>query len=132
MPCPSTATPTGETNWPGAYPWPPHAARGAPDGESFWIGAQARDHKVAHILRSGLAGVEVDGDVCRKRGIYSTGAARIIDGADGKREYIRITAEQVPRYQPGRPPRETAARYGKAGEPVVICVTPDRMISWGR
>ena len=102
------------------------------DGTSFWIGAQARDHKVAHILRSGLAGVEVDGDIRRKRGIYSTGPARIIDGADGKREYIRITAQQVPRYQPGRPPRQTAERYGKAGEPVVICVTPDRMISWGR
>jgi nitroimidazol reductase NimA-like FMN-containing flavoprotein (pyridoxamine 5'-phosphate oxidase superfamily) len=102
------------------------------DGTSFWIGAQARDRKVAHIRRTGQAGVEVDGDIRRKRGVYTTGAARIIDGAEGKREYIRITTEQVPRYQPGRPPHETAARYAKDGEPVVIQVTPDRLISWGR
>jgi len=102
------------------------------DGTSFWVGAQAKDRKVAHIRRTGTAGIEVDGDLRRKRGIYCTGPARLIEGAEGRREYIRITAEQVPRYQPGRPPHETAERYSKSGEPVVICVTPDRLISWGR
>jgi nitroimidazol reductase NimA-like FMN-containing flavoprotein (pyridoxamine 5'-phosphate oxidase superfamily) len=102
------------------------------DGTSFWIGAQAVDRKVAHIRARRSAGVEVDGDLRRKRGIFCTGAARVIDGADGRREYVRITAEQVKRYQPDRPPHETAERYGKAGEPVVIQVTPDRLISWGR
>ena len=102
------------------------------DGTSFWVGAQAHDHKVAHIRARGTAGVEVDADIRRKHGIFSTGSARIIDGAEGRREYIRITAEQVRRYQPDRPPRETAERYGKAGEPVVIEITPARMISWGR
>jgi nitroimidazol reductase NimA-like FMN-containing flavoprotein (pyridoxamine 5'-phosphate oxidase superfamily) len=102
------------------------------DGTSFWVGGQAADQKVAHIRRSGSAGIEVDGDIRRKRGIYCTGAARLIEGPDGRREYIRITAEQVRRYQPGRPPHETAEKYGKAGQPVVIVVTPDRMISWGR
>jgi nitroimidazol reductase NimA-like FMN-containing flavoprotein (pyridoxamine 5'-phosphate oxidase superfamily) len=102
------------------------------DGSSFWVGAQARDRKVAHIRTSGAAGIEVDADIRRKRGIYCTGPVRLIEGADGRREYIRITTEQVPRYQPGKPPRETAERYAKPGEPVVIQLTPDRMISWGR
>ena len=102
------------------------------DGERFWVGAQAVDRKVAHIRASGSAGIEVDGDIRRKRGIFCTGTARILDGAEGKREYVRITTEQVRRYQTGRPPHETAERYASAGEPVVICVTPDRMISWGR
>jgi nitroimidazol reductase NimA-like FMN-containing flavoprotein (pyridoxamine 5'-phosphate oxidase superfamily) len=102
------------------------------DGTSFWVGAQAGDHKVAHIRARGVAGIEVDADLRRKRGIYSTGPARIIDGDEGRREYVRITVEQVKRYQPNRPPQETAERYAKAGEPVVIEVRPDRMISWGR
>jgi nitroimidazol reductase NimA-like FMN-containing flavoprotein (pyridoxamine 5'-phosphate oxidase superfamily) len=102
------------------------------DGTSFWVGAQARDHKVAHVRARGIAGIEVDADLRRKRGIYSTGTARIIDGDEGRREYVRITAAQVKRYQPNRPPQETAERYSKAGQPVVIQVTPDRMISWGR
>ena len=102
------------------------------DGESFWVGAQASDHKVAHIRARRTAGIEVDADVRRKRGIYATGQATVIEGADGRREYIRITAEQVKRYQPDKPPHETAERYARTGEPVVIRVTPDRMISWGR
>jgi len=102
------------------------------DGASFWVGGQAGDRKVANIRRTGTAGIEVDGDIRRKRGIYCTGAARLIEGADGLREYIRITAEQVRHYQPDRPPHETAERYSKSGTPVVIVVTPDRMISWGR
>lgn len=102
------------------------------DGASFWVGAQSHDHKVAQVRARGTAGIEVDADLRRKRGIFCTGTARVIDGADGRREYIRITTEQVKRYQPGRPPHETAERYAKAGEPVVIQVIPDRMISWGR
>ena len=102
------------------------------DGTSFWVGAQARDRKIAHIRRLGSAGIEVDADVRRKRGIFATGPAQIIDGPQGRREYIRITAEQVRRYQPDRAPQETAERYSQAGQPVVIQVTPDRLISWGR
>jgi nitroimidazol reductase NimA-like FMN-containing flavoprotein (pyridoxamine 5'-phosphate oxidase superfamily) len=102
------------------------------DGADFWIGAQAVDRKVAHIRAGRSAGIEVDADLRRKRGIFATGSATVIDGADGRREYIRITAEQLKRYQPDRPPHETAERYATKGEPVVIRVTPDRMISWGR
>jgi len=102
------------------------------DGTSFWVGAQAADHKVANVRRTGQAGIEVDADTRRKRGLLATGTARVIDGAEGIREYIRITAQQVPRYQPDRPPQETAEKYSRSGEPVVIQVTPDRMISWGR
>ena len=102
------------------------------DGGSFWIGAQARDRKVAHIRRRGTAGVEVDADIRRKRGIFGTGTARLVEGAGSRDEYIRITAEQVRRYQSGRPPLATARRYSTAGEPVVIEITPDRIISWGR
>lgn len=102
------------------------------DGESFWIGAQATDAKVANARRRGRAGIEIDADIRRKRGLYALGPARIIDGADGRREYIRITTEQVPRYQPGKPPIETARAMGEKGQPVVIQVTPDRVISWGR
>ncbi len=102
------------------------------DGTSFWVGAQAGDRKVAHVRRMGSAGIEVDADVRSKRGTFATGPARIIDGADGLREYVRITAEQVRRYQPDRPAQETAERYSISGEPVVIVVTPDRMLSWGR
>ena len=102
------------------------------DGESFWVGSQAGDHKVANIRRTGKAGIEVDADIRRKRGLYATGRASIIDGAEGRREYIRITAEQIPRYQPGRPPLETARAYAEKGTPVVIRLVPERMISWGR
>ena len=102
------------------------------DGTTFWIGAQAHDRKVAHVRTQRSAGIEVDGDLRRKRGVFCTGAARVIDGAEGLREYVRITAEQVKRYQPDKPPHETAERYSKAGQPVVITVTPDRLISWGR
>lgn len=102
------------------------------DGGSFWVGAQARDRKVAHIRRRGNAGIEVDADIRRKRGIFGTGIARLIEGADGRRAYVRITAEQVRRYQPSRPPLETAQRYSTTGSPVVIEITPDRIISWGR
>jgi nitroimidazol reductase NimA-like FMN-containing flavoprotein (pyridoxamine 5'-phosphate oxidase superfamily) len=102
------------------------------DGTSFWIGAQATDHKVANIRRTGRAGIEVDADIRRRRGIFATGLARVLDGAEGKREYIRITTEQVARYQPGKPPIETAKTYAEKGRPVVIRIDPDRLISWGR
>ena len=102
------------------------------DGESFWIGAQASDQKVANARRRGRAGIEVDADIRRRRGIYALGPARVYDGADGRREYIRITIEQVPRYQPGKPPIETARTFAQKGQPVVIQVTPDHLISWGR
>ena len=102
------------------------------DGMSFWIGAQATDHKVANVLRTGRAGIEVDADIRRKRGIFATGLARVLDGAEGKREYIRITTDQVARYQPGKPPIETAKSYAEKGRPVVIRIDPDRLISWGR
>lgn len=102
------------------------------DGARFWIGAQATDRKVAHVRRRRRATVEVDGDIRRKRGLFARGEARVIDGADGRREYLRITARQVARYQPGQPPIETAERFARSGEPVVIVVVPERVVSWGR
>ncbi len=102
------------------------------DGVRFWVGAQATDRKVADVRRLGRAAVEVDGDIRRKRGILAVGAAIVLAGEEGRREYVRITAEQVRRYQPERPPHETAERYATHGEPVVIAVTPERIVSWGR
>jgi len=102
------------------------------DGERFYIGAQAHDVKVAHVRRSGRASIEVDSDLRRKRGLLARGAARVIDGEHGRNEYIRISTEQVRRYQPDRTPSEMAARMASKGEPVVIEMTPDRIISWGR
>jgi PPOX class probable F420-dependent enzyme len=102
------------------------------DGDAFHVGAQDGDRKVANVRRSGRAAIEVDGDIRRKRGILARGRALVVDGEDGWREYVRITTEQVRRYQPDRPPRETAERYGRSGRPVVIVVTPERIISWGR
>ncbi len=102
------------------------------DGESFWVGAQAGDRKVANVRRSGRAAIEIDADIRRKRGVLARGRAWVIDGEDGRREYLRITTEQVRRYQPDRPPHETAERYARSGRPVVIVITPERLISWGR
>lgn len=102
------------------------------DGARFWIGAQATDRKVANVRRRGRATVEIDSDIRRKRGILVHGAARVIDGAEGRREYVRITAQQVLRYQMGKPPIETAERYAQSGSPVVIVVVPERTLSWGR
>jgi nitroimidazol reductase NimA-like FMN-containing flavoprotein (pyridoxamine 5'-phosphate oxidase superfamily) len=102
------------------------------DGARFYVGAQARDVKVANIRRSGRAAIEVDSDVRRKRGVLARGAARVIDGDEGRREYLRISIEQIRRYQPDRPPSEMAARMAAKGDPVVLEVTPDRIISWGR
>jgi PPOX class probable F420-dependent enzyme len=102
------------------------------DGRSFHVGAQAADRKVANVRRTGRAAIEVDGDIRRKRGLLARGSAVVIDGEDGLREYVRITTEQVRRYQPDRPPHETAERYARSGRPVVIVVTPEHVISWGR
>lgn len=102
------------------------------DGSRFWIGAQVRDRKVANVRRRGRATIEVDSDIRRKRGLFARGTAQVIDGADGRREYVRVTTRMVSRYQPGQPPIETAERYGRSGEPVVIVVTPDAIVSWGR
>ncbi len=102
------------------------------DGERFWIGAEAADHKVANVRRTGRAGVEVDADIRRKIGVFANGRARVLDGAEGRREYIRISAEQVRRYKPDKPPRETAERMASRGEPVVIEIAPERIFSWGR
>jgi PPOX class probable F420-dependent enzyme len=102
------------------------------DGERFYLGVQARDVKVANVRRSGRAAIEVDSDLRRKRGILARGTARVIDGDEGRREYVRISIEQVRRYQPDRPATETATRMVEKGEPVVIEVTPERIISWGR
>ncbi len=102
------------------------------DGAAFFVGAQATDAKVAHIRRAGRAGIEVDSDIRRKRGVFVRGSAEIVDGIDGRTEYVRITAEQVRRYQPERPPHETAERYALSGDPVVIVIRPERIISWGR
>ena len=102
------------------------------DGVSFHVGAQAGDRKVAHVRARGRAGIEIDGDIRRKRGVFARGTAQVVDGYDGLREYVRITTEQVRRYQPDRPPHETAERYARSGAPVVIVIAPERLISWGR
>ncbi|MEA2622754.1 MAG: hypothetical protein QOH61_1664 [Chloroflexota bacterium] len=102
------------------------------DGERFFIGADAGDAKVRYVRRMGSASIEVDGDIRRKRGILARGSAVIVDGADGRAEYERISIPQVRRYQPDRPPIETAARMATKGDPVVIEVIPATIISWGR
>lgn len=102
------------------------------DGEKFYIGADAADAKVRNIRRTGSASIEVDGDIRRKRGILARGTAVVVDGAEGRAAYERISVPQVRRYQPDRGPIETAARMATKGDPVVIEVLPASIISWGR
>ncbi len=102
------------------------------DGSRFWLGVDAGDHKVANVRRHGRAAIEVDGDLRRKRGLLAVGSALVVDGYEGREEYVRITIEQVRRYRPDQPTRETAERMATRGEPVVIVVTPERIVSWGR
>jgi PPOX class probable F420-dependent enzyme len=102
------------------------------DGERFFVGAQADDHKVGNVRRTGRAAIEIDSDIRRKRGILVRGSAWVVDGMEGKATYTRISAPQVRRYQPERPPLETANRMAQRGEPVVIVVDPERVLSWGR
>jgi nitroimidazol reductase NimA-like FMN-containing flavoprotein (pyridoxamine 5'-phosphate oxidase superfamily) len=101
------------------------------DGERFYVGAQAADAKVANIVRTGRASIEVDSDLRRKRGILARGRARVIDGEHGREEYVRISVEQLRRYRPDRPAAELAARMASKGEPVVLEVTPEQIVSWG-
>lgn len=98
----------------------------------FFIGAGADDHKVANVRRDGRAAVEVDSDIRRKRGILARGSARIVNGEAGRQSYLEVSQAQVRRYQPDRPPIETAARMASRGEPVVIVVSVEHIISWGR
>ena len=102
------------------------------DGERFHIGAQADDHKVANVARTGRAAIEIDSDLRRKRGILVRGPARVIGGPAGRAAYEQISVAQVRRYQPDRPPRETALKMASRGEPVVVEVEPESIVSWGR
>jgi nitroimidazol reductase NimA-like FMN-containing flavoprotein (pyridoxamine 5'-phosphate oxidase superfamily) len=102
------------------------------DGEKFYVGADAADHKVGNVRRTGLAAIEIDGDIRRKRGLLARGTAVILDGDEGRAMYERITVAQVRRYQPDRAPIETAARMASRGNHVVIEVLPASIISWGR
>jgi nitroimidazol reductase NimA-like FMN-containing flavoprotein (pyridoxamine 5'-phosphate oxidase superfamily) len=102
------------------------------DGEKFYVGADADDHKVQNIRRTGMAAIEIDGDVRRKRGLLTRGTAVVVGGVEGRAAYERISAAQVRRYQPDRPPIETAARMASRGNPVVIEMLPGNVITWGR
>ena len=102
------------------------------DGERFYIGADAADHKVRNIARTGRASIDVDGDIRRKRGILARGTAVVVSGDEGRAAYERISVPQIRRYQPDRPPIETAARMVSRGTPIVIEVLPASIISWGR
>ncbi len=102
------------------------------DGEKFYVGADAADHKVNNVRRTGMAAIEIDGDIRRKRGLLTRGTAVILDGDEGRAAYERISAAQVRRYQPDRPPIETAARMASRGNPVVIEVLPGPLVTWGR
>jgi nitroimidazol reductase NimA-like FMN-containing flavoprotein (pyridoxamine 5'-phosphate oxidase superfamily) len=102
------------------------------DGRRFWVGVDDGDRKVANARRSGRAAVEIDGDLRRKRGVLAVGEALIIDGYDGRREYVRISTEQVRRYRPDQPASELAERMAAKGDPAVLVLLPDRIVSWGR
>lgn len=102
------------------------------DGERLSIGAQADDHKVANVIRTGRASIEIDGDLRRKRGILVRGTATVVSGEAGRAAYEQISILQVRRYQPDKPPRETAHKMATRGAPVVIEIVPETMISWGR
>ena len=102
------------------------------DGTDFLVGADATSTKVMNVRRTGRASLAIDGDLRRKRGILVRGSATLIDGADGRRRYLALTEAQVRRYQPDRPPHETASRMAARGEPVVIAIRPRSIVSWGR
>jgi nitroimidazol reductase NimA-like FMN-containing flavoprotein (pyridoxamine 5'-phosphate oxidase superfamily) len=102
------------------------------DGRRFWVGVDAGDRKVANVRARPRAAIEIDSDLRRKRGILAVGEALVLDGAEGREEYVRISTEQVRRYRPEQPARETAERMAGRGEPAVIVLMPDRIVSWGR
>ena len=85
------------------------------DGERFYVGCQADDHKVDNVRRNGRTAIEIDGDLRRRRGVLVRGTAWIVDGAEGRAEYIRVSTAQVRRYLPGRPPIEMANKHGREG-----------------
>jgi nitroimidazol reductase NimA-like FMN-containing flavoprotein (pyridoxamine 5'-phosphate oxidase superfamily) len=102
------------------------------DGKRFWLGVDAGDRKVANVRHRARAAIEIDSDLRRKRGVLVVGEALVLDGYDGRREYIRISIEQLRRYRPDQPTRETAERMAAKGDPAVIVVIPERIVSWGR
>lgn len=102
------------------------------DGERFHVGTDAGSHKVANVRRTGRASLEIDGDLRRKRGVLVRGEATVIDGDAGRARYAAIAEAQVRRYQPDRPPHETAQKMAARGEPVVIVVEPRSLVAWGR
>lgn len=102
------------------------------DGTRFLVGADAADHKVANLRRSGRASLEIDSDLRRKRGILVRGAASLAEGDAGCALYRSMSEAQVRRYQPDRPASETAERMTSRGAPVVIAIVPRTIVSWGR
>ena len=104
----------------------------ARDGEHFLVGAQAGDPKVENVRRTGRASIEIAGDLRRKRGILARGDATLTEGEEGRAAYARVAEAQLHRYQPARPPMETAARMADRGTPVVVTIVPRSIVSWGR
>jgi PPOX class probable F420-dependent enzyme len=102
------------------------------DGRRYLIGAQAGDHKVTNVRRYRRASLVIDGDIRRKRGILVRGVAGLIEGPAGRDAYTHVSEAQVRRYQPDRPPLDTARRMAAKGEPVVIVIAPASIVSWGR
>ena len=102
------------------------------DEGRFLVGADAGDHKVANLRRSGRASLEIDSDLRRKRGILVRGAAVLVDGEAGRERYRAISELQVRRYQPDKDAVAAAERMAARGAPVVIEIEPRSIVSWGR
>lgn len=102
------------------------------DGRRFLVGADAADHKVANLRRTGRASLEIDSDLRRKRGILVRGVPTLIEGDEGRSLHRDVSEAQVRRYQPDRPAAEVAARMAGRGTPVVIALAPRSIVSWGR
>ena len=102
------------------------------DGARFLVGADASDHKVDNLRRTGRASLEIDSDLRRKRGILVRGAATLVEGAAGRERYLAVSELQLRRYQPDKPAPEMAVRMAARGEPVVIELLPRSIVSWGR
>ena len=81
----------------------------------------------------GMASIEIDGDVRRKRGILTRGTAVDRRRPGGTCQVRAHLAAQVRRYEPNRVPIETGRQDGvEKGNPVVIEMLPGDVISWGR
>ena len=102
------------------------------DGERYLVGADAADHKVENLRRTGRASLEIDSDLRRKRGILVRGVAHLVEGDGARERYRSVSERQVARYQPDRSAAETAARMASRGDPVVIEIEPRSIVSWGR